>query len=79
MDKEECGTCKFWSSEDVSGDPIGKCRRFPPSTIDPTWSIQCTSEGDDAKYPESCAGWWVHPATYGDDWCGEFKPIDPAP
>jgi DNA-directed RNA polymerase alpha subunit len=67
----QCKGCRFWlrqAAEDLSG----QCRRFPPSLPQ--------TEKQQAALEETGAGVFVGvwPDTLGVDWCGEFRPRDPA-
>ena len=70
-DERQCKGCRFWlrqAAEDLSG----QCRRFPPSLPQ--------TEKQQAALEETGAGVFVGvwPDTLGVDWCGEFRPRDPA-
>ena len=72
MSGERCETCRFWrkwpTRKDADGEvPVGTCRRFPPVIV-ANEEIQPAPD-DDIRLSST-----MYPATYGDDWCGEFQP-----
>lgn len=76
MTKERCAKCKFWDrhpelEDKHEYDAENICRRNPPVFI--------PIPENDPKDSCQSANQWAQPVTYGGDWCGEFKPIDPAP
>jgi DNA-directed RNA polymerase alpha subunit len=71
MEERLCKGCRFWlrqAAEDLSG----QCRRFPPSLPQ--------TEKQQSALEETGAGVFVGvwPDTLGVDWCGEFRPREPA-
>ena len=71
MEEHQCKWCRFWlrqAAEDLSG----QCRRFPPSLPQ--------TEKQQNALEETGAGVFVGvwPDTLGVDWCGEFRPREPA-
>jgi hypothetical protein len=74
--QRKCENCQFWQSimrlplkdgktfEEIElgeGRPGGNCRRFPPIQTHELYEVR---NGFD------------YPATYHDDWCGEWRPKD---
>jgi hypothetical protein len=68
---ERCDGCRYWGfqgSNNTSSDKTGLCRRNPP-VLDP------------GGHKEPVLEVWVQgmwPATYSDEWCGEWRPRDGA-
>jgi hypothetical protein len=70
-----CETCRFWDARNRRLLALdGQCRRFPPV---PFFDVAdwCDDESDTpgTRLVES-----HFPQTYGDDWCGEYRPRDEA-
>jgi hypothetical protein len=84
MDTESCSMCRFWRRDADVADGSGDCRRYPPRYDLPQLLIlaaldvrdggrrigvhspPCGVEGDPDMHH------W--PATYEDQWCGEYQP-----
>lgn len=66
-EQESCAGCRFWLSH--LGGEYGICRRMPPV-------IQLGLVDRDVERMYSDRG--VFPATSNEDWCGEFRPKQPA-
>ena len=70
--RKTCENCKFfdeYEEKEGGNDAWGTCNRYPPVLFNPL-----------AKEPDiyaEMASTWKQPNIAGNDWCGEFKPIEP--
>lgn len=73
--RKTCKTCRFWDDPAFSdsiyevGD-LGWCRRYPP--VIANQEGDCDSGRIDDVYLRMEA-----PATWKDEWCGEWKGVEP--
>ena len=66
MSDDNCKLCRFWRRW-ISESEVGSCRRFPPVVV--ASEDLASGPDDNARLMQS-----MNPATYDDDWCGEFQP-----
>ena len=69
MDRN-CFDCMFWDRQKHIDTEVGLCRRREPAPVQ--WA---QTQDDEGNRGERDAVW---PLTNCDDWCGEFRPSQPA-
>jgi hypothetical protein len=68
---DRCDGCKFWTRF-KNDEEKGRCKRFPPSIVPIVAQVIWDETGDWARVDES-TGVFAWPATFDDDWCGEWR------
>lgn len=88
---DQCASCQFWEREkpgtpnELNYESHGWCRRKPPVIVDhmARMAIRSPGFGGNVIDPEDVANCStvskasLFPATFGNEWCGEFQESAP--
>jgi len=69
MNKDSCGTCRYWKAGDPTIEEHMVCKRYPP-ILDMNYFD--ATRGARQVNPTVDMGWYIFPMTKKDDWCGEY-------
>lgn len=74
MNGRMCMDCRYWDAYDVDPDSIseGVCRRYPPYV--PIFAMGDGPLKDARIEMTTDTPLMGYPMTFGDEWCGEWKP-----
>lgn len=74
---QTCENCLFYD-QTADGKKRGTCHRYPPVISDTLLALSVKEHGEEDELPTDIAydelpAASVWPATYDNEWCGEFK------